>query len=496
VLIADKVSLGLVVILSIGFGAMATGVSIGLARKLGVLAHPEARSSHEIPTPRLGGFGFFIPLTIALVLVLVVPGFIYRPAWGLEPALKTLLRVALVCGSLAFVIGLMDDFLRLPPLFKLIGQIAVAGLFVYLGSQMEYTVTIRDVILESGRRVSSTKTFHFQGAGFEQIALTERHVLDGLWPDLVARMGKIGAYVPPLAVLVTILWMVGLMNAYNFMDGIDGIAGAFLIAVSIGLFAIHLPEAAAIQALRAHICFLMGLAAAFVGLSLGFLFYNWPPAKTFLGDCGSQYIGFLLAAVLAQLTRIAGEPPTNEGGIKMDIALAKRAYVDFLAVVILVWPFLYDVLYTMVRRAVRLKAIWRAHHEHLYQRLIDLGWGHRAVVLFSLPFYLVHAALFYAYCWAPDEANRWDWAILALVPMIVYTLVVLLLEARRRPATAAAVAPATVETEAEEDAGPEEGAGPAGPEERPDTGSGPGETAEGTPEEPADLETPPEQTEK
>lgn len=440
--IADMVSLALVVLISMGVAALVTAFAIKLARALGAVDVPDDRSSHKIPTPRFGGFGYYVPLMIFLVGVMVKPGYLYGPAWGIEPALKTFLRLAIVCGSLAFVIGLMDDLLRLPPWFKLLGQIVCAALFVYLGSKMVYTVTGGHIIEGTHRIVPTSSTF--KGAGFEHVVLTQGLILDGHWANLVAKMEKIGPWLPSLPAIVTVLWIVIFMNAYNFMDGIDGLAGVFLIAVAIGVFAIYVPEAGQnMLGLRAHVCVAMVMAGLFVGTSLGFLFYNRPPARTFLGDCGSQYIGFLLPALLVQLTRVAAETPADFYNKEQPITLPDRVHLDLLALLILVWPFLYDVTYTLIRRLVRLRPIWRAHHEHLYQRLIDLDWSHRGVVLFSLPFYLAHAAIFYMYCWAANDRMRWTWAGVALAPMILYTLIVITCEMGRRPAQAAADAPAS-----------------------------------------------------
>jgi len=462
---ADRTSLMLVVFLSMAAGAVSTAISINLARTLNVLATPTARGSHKVPTPRLGGFGYFIPLTILVTVILWKPILIYIPAWGLEPSLKTLFRLALICGSLAFFVGLMDDFLRLPPWFKLIGQIACAGLFVYLGSQMQYSVRASDIMADDGHVIQLGPTTILKGVGFPHVAFGQGLVLDSHWANLIAKTGKLAAHIPPLPLIVTFLWIIILMNAYNFMDGIDGLAGTFVIAVALGLFAVYVPEVKQTMALRAHICVIMSLAALLVGLSLGFLFYNRPPASTFLGDCGSQYVGFTLAALLAQVTRLATEPAVDGTNGELDMLLHKRAYVDFLAVVILVFPFLYDVTYTLLRRLLRGKAVWRAHHEHLYQRLIDRGWSHWGVVLFSLPFYLANAAIFVAYCWADyipvqktwpaasDQTvlqRRWFWAAVALAPMILYTLIVIVVE-KLRPLAAepVPVEPAPVPSEPE-----------------------------------------------
>jgi len=435
----DVVTFVGVISLSLLLGGAATSLSIKLAHKFKVLAMPSARGSHQVPTPRLGGFGYFVPLTAIVAVVLLKPDVLgFDPQMvGMPPDLGTLLPLIIVCGSLAFFIGLMDDILRLPVAFKLFGQIICAALFIYLGNQIAYEFVLTETPPNPGRVAMQGERAFERGAGFANVALTRSVVLDEAWAGFTARLGKFAAHIPPLAVIVTFLWIIAVMNAYNFMDGIDGLAATFFITVAVGLFAVYVPEyfEPPPPMFIFHGGPLMLLATTLIGLSLGFLFYNWPPASTFLGDCGSQYVGFLVPAILAQVTR-----PTSKWLFQLDrigantnTAVAEFAYVDFLAVVILVFPFLYDVTYTLARRLFRGKPIWRAHHEHLYQRLIDLGWSHRGVVLFSLPFYIAHAVIFFAYCWAPTERWRWICAALALLPMIVYTLTVIVSEQRSRP---------------------------------------------------------------
>ncbi|MCX8035771.1 MAG: undecaprenyl/decaprenyl-phosphate alpha-N-acetylglucosaminyl 1-phosphate transferase [Candidatus Sumerlaeia bacterium] len=444
--IADWVSLTLAMSLSLAFGAMATAFSMTLARWFKAMAIPNERSSHRVPTPRLGGVGFFIPIVAVVAVLDQYPDLINYTTGAAQPALLTLIRLLLICGTLAFIVGLLDDLIALPPWFKLIGQMICAGLFVYLGGRMVYEVIGMDIVSEIGGVFKRGEITKYSGAGFSQVALTQGIVLDGLWNRVVGLLGPAGAHVPPLAALVTFFWIIILMNAYNFMDGIDGLAGVFVLAVAVGLFAAYLPESyqPGLPGMKAHIGIILTLAAILAGLTLGFLFYNWPPAKTFLGDCGSQFIGFTLAAVLAQLTRVrtepavailkrlkqvAGQPDTVERIYKdSDVLLRREAYVDLLAAVILVFPFLYDVIYTLIRRLAHGKPVWRAHHEHLYQRLIDLGWSHRKVVAFSAPFYFVHAGLFAAYCWVPNTGLRWAVAAVSLAPMVIYTCVVIALE--------------------------------------------------------------------
>ncbi len=156
--------------------------------------------------------------------------------------------------------------------------------------------------------------------------------------------------------IFTFFWIVWLVNSYNFMDGIDGIAG--------------------LQAVTAGICwagfgYLAGVpSAVFMGAvvgasSLGFLYHNWAPARIFMGDAGAAFLGFTFAVIPFFPGRAGGEVP----GWFMTAAAVP------------VWFFLFDSVYTFLQRLSRRDRVWRAHREHVYQRLVIRGAGHASVTL-------------------------------------------------------------------------------------------------------------------
>ncbi|MGI8785224.1 MAG: glycosyltransferase family 4 protein [Acidobacteriota bacterium] len=154
------------------------------------------------------------------------------------------------------------------------------------------------------------------------------------------------------AVPFTILLVVGLTNAYNFMDGVDGIAGTQGVVAGLGWigagYALQDP--------------LLAVAGAAIGMaSLGFLLFNWSPASVFMGDVGSSFLGFLLAA--------------------LAVFVAPRSPTAATAGVLFVWPFVFDTAFTFLRRASRRENLLRAHRSHLYQRLVLTGVSHRTVAL-------------------------------------------------------------------------------------------------------------------
>lgn len=156
--------------------------------------------------------------------------------------------------------------------------------------------------------------------------------------------------------LFTFFWIAGLTNAYNFMDGIDGIAAGqaavagFMWTVLGWLGTDHLT---------------CSLGVLIAGSSLGFLAHNWSPARIFLGDVGSAYLGYLFAAMPLVFTS--------------SLTIGAGDSRSLMNAVLILWPFLFDTAFTLVRRLRKGENIFAAHRSHLYQRLIAMGHSHRFV---------------------------------------------------------------------------------------------------------------------
>jgi len=254
------------------------------ARRRHILDLPNARSSHVRPTPRLGGIGLVCGVLAGCLLP--IGGAIDPRRGGLVLATAVILAA----------VGLLDDLRGLSAQLRLVVQLPAGALTVW-----------------------------------------------GL--DVVPRAMAAGAS-EPLALAFGVLaaiWIVAFVNAFNFMDGIDGIAAGQALVAGIGWLVLG---AAAGDAA------VIGLAAPVAGASVGFLILNWSPARLFMGDVGSAFLGYLLAAI--PLT--AADP----------VALAAPA-------LLLVWPFLFDTAFTLVRRARRGERLLDAHRSHLYQRLSAPG---------------------------------------------------------------------------------------------------------------------------
>jgi UDP-GlcNAc:undecaprenyl-phosphate/decaprenyl-phosphate GlcNAc-1-phosphate transferase len=291
---------------------------LGFARRM-LLDVPGARSSHSVPTPRGGGLGVVGAIALVLAAEAVRRGDVAFAA----PALPALAACA---------VGFADDrrAMRWPPKLALLVLAAVLALPF---------ATVRSVELPYAGTVD------------------------------------LGVLAGPL----TVLWLCGFSNAFNFMDGLNGIAG--LTAVVSG-------AAFATAGVLAGDERTAVLGAVVAGAAAGFLPWNFPRARIFLGDSGSLPLGMLLAllAVVASTPRTPGAP----------------AAVEFPAGVLLLGPFVFDVAFTLVRRAREGKPLGEGHNEHLYQRLARGLGGHVPASLAFAALAAATSSLALAYAGAGD----------------------------------------------------------------------------------------------
>jgi UDP-N-acetylmuramyl pentapeptide phosphotransferase/UDP-N-acetylglucosamine-1-phosphate transferase len=206
-----------------------------------------------------------------------------------------------------------------------------------------------------------------------------------------------------LGLPLTFLWIVGLTNAYNFMDGIDGIAATQAVVVGTGWaiigFMAHQPPIT-----------MMGLLIA--SASLGFLIHNWPPARIFMGDVGSAFLGYTLAV----LPLMAAHVPHADARLALMGAL-------------LLWPFVFDSSFTFLRRALRGENVLAAHRSHLYQRLVIAGHTHLFVTTLYGVLALAGVALVLGW-WSGASGSQA--AIVILLPVLGILLWGYVLRCERR----------------------------------------------------------------
>ncbi len=178
-----------------------------------------------------------------------------------------------------------------------------------------------------------------------------------------------------LGSIITFIWIVWLTNAFNFMDGIDGLAGTQAVTAGVGWLIVG-------KVSGFDSASVLGGVLAFS--SLGFLVQNWYPAKVFMGDVGSAFLGFSFAV----LPLIAEREQAKTGSILPFLPLISIS---------LVWLFLFDTVLTFFRRLLKGEKVWQAHREHIYQKLIISGYTHRFVsVLYGAASGLTIIFLIYA----------------------------------------------------------------------------------------------------
>ncbi len=260
-----------------------------------ILDHPNERSLHEQPIPRNGGVGIVLALLLGGGALSVSYGEVFEP-------LPLLLAGIAVLG----VVSYLDDRFDVRQSYRLILHVAVA-VFVNIGGLGLGELRLPGIVLEL-----------WAGAGF----------------------------------VLTLLYVVWMINLYNFMDGMDGFAAGMAV-MGFGTYGLLGWQAG--SETFAAVCLLVMAASA------GFLLFNFPPARIFMGDVGSIVLGFLAAALALWAQR--------DGLFPLWVAL------------IVFSPFIVDATITLIGRVWHRESFWKAHRSHYYQRLVRLGWGHRRTVL-------------------------------------------------------------------------------------------------------------------
>lgn len=287
-----------------------TALSRVIALRFNIVSLVNHRSSHTVPTARLGGVGLALGFGTASAILLAFLDKYLNPPFGILPFNHQLLTWIALGWLMIFIVGLLDDVFDLPPLVKL-GLSIVAVLLPLLG----------------GRLVSSF---------FNP-------------PSTIALWISIGTFA---------FWMLFFVNGYNFMDGMDGFAAGFAQLAALFFFVITVWVNPHLIRVGVEFLLLPVLAAA----CWGFLHWNNPPAKVFMGDGGSLSVGYLLAIyVLLSLNPSYDAIPT-------------------LSTLTILLPFIFDVVLTLIRRARRGENLMKAHREHLYQRLMRSGMSHAEVL--------------------------------------------------------------------------------------------------------------------
>ena len=305
---------------------MVTWASTFVVRRLSIryslIVMPDDRRVHERPTPTLGGAAMLVGLLVSMAVASQLPGFhsVFR---GNSESLGVVLGAAVI-----FVIGTFDDLREMSPPAKLSGQV-LAGAVLYL----------------SGVTMLS----------FRVPLLSTTLILS-----------------PQMAPLLTVLWVVGMANSVNFIDGLDGLA-AGIVGIAAATFFVYSHQLAVKGTLEADNSGPL-VAVIVLGLCVGFLPHNFPhQARIFMGDAGAMLLGLLMAS---STISVVGQS---------DLTFTGRTYFFFAPIlipfVILGIPML-DTAFAIIRRAGRRANPAMADKNHLHHRLMRLGHGHtRSVVI-------------------------------------------------------------------------------------------------------------------
>jgi UDP-GlcNAc:undecaprenyl-phosphate GlcNAc-1-phosphate transferase len=358
-------------VVAAAIAAIVTPLAARLARRLGMVDRPRDRGLGSRETPLLGGLAIFAGIVVAVAIFM--PHAIILPrsarASDVHPTVSTW---GLIAGAgLIVLVGAIDDWLDLPWWLKLIGQVGAAVVAVEAGA------VVTDVT------VPFVGAFQFPNAGG----------------------------------VLTVLWLVVLMNVVNFTDGVDGLAAGLCtidgVAFAVIAFDLGVPGAAILAALTA-------------GASLGFLAHNFHPASIFMGDAGSNLLGYMLG-----VAAVAGSLKTN-------------AVVALLVpLVILAVPFL-DTSFVVAKRLKYRRAPWAPDTEHFHHRFSRIGFSQRKTVAYLYAWAIVLAGLAVALRLLPyhtRNTGRYDWpwfAVLIAISLLalaasVYLVVVLEILKFRRP---------------------------------------------------------------
>jgi len=265
----------------------------------------DTRRVHHHAVPRLGGVAIFLSLVIALAFLPLVNNLLTQT---LRPQLREII-VFLVCGSLVLLLGVYDDLRGANPWVKFAGLASATILFYLLGGRI---------------------------AGLS-----------------IPFVGNVTLH-PVVGFLLTLVWVVGIANAFNLIDGVDGLATGSALFSSLVLLTVSLIQGNALVAV---------IALVLTGALAGFLRYNFNPASIFLGDSGSLFVGFALAMLSVQ------------GSQKASTAVA-------VAIPILAFGLpMVDTSVAIARRFLSGKPIFQGDREHIHHMLLERGWSQRRVVL-------------------------------------------------------------------------------------------------------------------
>jgi UDP-GlcNAc:undecaprenyl-phosphate GlcNAc-1-phosphate transferase len=265
---------------------------------VGATDKPNHRKVHNRIMPRLGGLAIFLAFSIVAIYMLMAD-------W--LPADQTVIGF-LIGGAIIVLVGALDDRFELSPKWKVLGQLIAAAVVVSFGIKIDIVA----------------------------VPFTESYIDIG-W----------------LSIPITMFWIVAITNAVNLIDGLDGLAA--------GVSAIAITTIMILSIIMGNVI-VFTLCAILLGAIIGFLFFNFYPAKIFMGDTGALFLGFMLASLSI-------------------LGYKQAAFVSFVIPFIILGVPLSDTLFAIIRRRLNKQPISVADKSHLHHCLLRLGLSHRNTVL-------------------------------------------------------------------------------------------------------------------
>ncbi|MFH1454178.1 MAG: MraY family glycosyltransferase [Armatimonadota bacterium] len=290
------------------------------AEKHKLLDAPAARKVHKKPIPLGGGVAVYLGFFLTVLLLIAFIMFHSHGSFSVGNVAGTVNKLIglFICGTTILIIGLIDDKKNLSAKIKLLFQICIACALYYFGFSIDFISLPQVKILYLNKGIS---------------------------------------------LVLTLIWIVGLTNALNFLDGLDGLL--------CGVTAISAVAFAVITASKGQMAVTV-LMLALAGSALGFLKYNFYPAKIFLGDGGSLFIGMVFSSLSIM------------GAFKV------AATMVFIIPIIIMGIPIFDTTYAVTRRMFKGQSIFKADKEHLHHKLLNMGLSHKKVVL---TIYIINALL-------------------------------------------------------------------------------------------------------
>ncbi len=315
----------LVAVVAAAVTFLLTPVARRVAIRIKAVARPRDRDVHAVATPRMGGVAVFLGFALALFFATRLPTLQESFESGPE------LAWVVIAGAVICAVGILDDKYELDSLTKLAGQVLATGLMVTLG----------------GVQIGA----------------------------IYVPWGDNGTFIlgPDLAIPMTILFALLIINAMNFIDGLDGLAAgvSLIAAIAFFIYSYHLGKTGFADIVSPATL----LAAALAGACLGFLPHNFFPARIFMGDSGSMVLGLMLSAATTTATTTT-DPQVYEqaaGSLALFLPL-------LIPVAVLALPFV-DLLLAVLRRVSKGHSPFSPDKQHLHHRLLELGHTHRRAVL-------------------------------------------------------------------------------------------------------------------